>query len=118
MPPSVKAEFARNPIASIVALIGGFCSISTLLVGLFLAAQWTQRVEGQIAQNITHDREHHNNPSLHMSYEHKVEKFVTRTEWIESAHSLQRQIEDMKAAQVRQEAKLDKILDKVIEQNK
>jgi hypothetical protein len=115
MPPSVKAEFSRSPISSIAAIVATFCAIGTLATGIVLAVRWTESIEMKVAYNHEQDLKHHGDPSLHMPYEHKIEKFVTRQEWVERGLGNTRQFEEIKASQIRTEAKLDKLIDKFIQ---
>ena len=97
MPPSIKSEFGRSPVATIAASLCTLCSIATLLTGLVLATKWTSEMESRIEFN-----------------ERALSGTVTRTEWTLKGESGDRELESIKASQIRQEAKIDRIYEVLI----
>jgi len=100
MPPSIKNEFSRSPVATVSAVVASLGSVGCLIGLIWYAAVWTARMEIRVEQ---------------------VEKNeigqIKRPEYDTAMLSLQRQLDDIKSQGQRQEVKMDKIYDALIKSN-
>ena len=113
MPPAIKNEFAKNPVATISALIASALAIVSLGVVMAVVPAWAEEVNQRLQFNERADEKHHEDSELHMPYHEKVDRFVTREEWIAQSVYVQRQLDEIKESMKRQEDKIDKVIDKL-----
>ena len=113
MPPAVKNEFAKNPVATISALIASALAIVSLGVVMAVVPAWAEEVNQRLRFNERADEKHHDDAELHMPYHEKVERFVTRDEWMAHGIATQRQLDEIKESMKRQEDKLDKVIERL-----
>lgn len=113
MPPSVKSEFKRSPVATVAAVIASVMALVSLLILLWVVPAWAEEVEQRLGYNERADEKHHQSRELHMPYQEKIDRFVTRDEWIARGVSSQRQLDEIKDSMKRQEEKMDRIYEKL-----
>ena len=113
MPPAIKNEFTKNPVATISALIASALAIVSLGVVMAVVPAWAEEVNQRLQFNERADEKHHENSELHMPYHEKVDRFVTCEEWIAQSVYVQRQLDEIKESMKRQEDKIDKVIDKL-----
>lgn len=117
MPPAIKNEFARNPVATISAVIASALALVSLGAVLWIVPAWAAEVDQRLSFNERADSRHHDDKDLHVPYDKQSTRFVTREEWLAQGNARQRQLDDIKKLMERQDAKMDKILDKITSPN-
>lgn len=99
---------------SVWKLVSRFAAIVSPLAIIALAVKagaWMESVEGRLAHNEAADLQHHMDDRVHMSFEEKVENFVTRREWEAALSSRDQQLGDIKESARRTEERVEKIYD-------
>jgi len=93
------------------SIISILVSLTTMATVLWKGGAWVESVEQRISQHDHMYSVHRDDKILHMPYEDKVKAFVLREEWLAGLLYRDRQLDDIKEAGLRTEAKIEKIYD-------